>query len=51
MYVHLSEAAVAPGAPLVGEFGRVENTRGPAHAEQIRQWCGNPDAQAAPCNR
>ena len=45
MYVHLSDAAVTPGAPLVGEFGRVENTRGPVHAEQIRQWCGNPDAQ------
>ena len=45
MYVHLSDAAVVPGAPLAGEFGRVENTRGPVHAEQIRQWCGNPDAQ------
>ena len=32
MYVHLSDAAVTPGAPLVGEFGRVENTRGPVHA-------------------
>ena len=45
LYVHLSDAAVTPGAPLAGEFGRVENTRGPVHAEQIRQWCGNPDAQ------
>ena len=45
MYVHLSDAAVVPGASLAGEFGRVENTRGPVHAEQIRQWCGNPDAQ------
>src|SRR5688572_2439508 len=45
LYVHLSDAAVVPGAPLEGEFGRVENTRGPVHAEQIRQWCGNPDAQ------
>ena len=45
MYVHLSDAAVVPGAPLAGEFGRVENTRGPVHAEQIRQWCGNPDAE------
>ena len=44
LYVHLSDAAVVPGAPLAGEFGRVENTRGPVHAEQIRQWCGNPDA-------
>ena len=23
----------------------MENTRGPVHAEQIRQWCGNLDAQ------
>ena len=45
LYVHLSDAAVVPGAPLDGEFGRVENTRGPVHAEQIRQWCGNPDAE------
>ncbi len=45
LYVHLSDAAVVPGAPLAGEFGRVENTRGPVHAEQIRQWCGNPDAE------
>src|SRR6187549_136674 len=45
LYVHLADAAVVPGAPLQGEFGRVENTRGPVHAEQIRQWCGNPDAQ------
>jgi hypothetical protein len=45
LYVHLSDAAVVPGAPLDGEFGRVENTRGPVHAEQIRSWCGNPDAQ------
>jgi hypothetical protein len=45
LYVHLAEAAVTPGAPLAGVFGRVENTRGPVHAEQIRQWCGNPDAE------
>ncbi len=25
--------------------GRFENTRGPITAEQIRDWCGNPDAQ------
>src|SRR5215207_9714618 len=45
LYVHLADAAVVPGAPLAGVFGRVENTRGPVHAEQIRQWCGNPDAE------
>src|SRR5688572_11318634 len=45
LYVHLAEAAVTPDAALAGVFGRVENTHGPVHAEQIRQWCGNPDAQ------
>jgi hypothetical protein len=45
LYVHLAQAAVAPGAHLAGEFGRVENTRGPVHAEQIRRWCAHPDAQ------
>jgi len=45
LYVHLADAAVVPDTNLVGEFGRVENTRGPVHAEQIRQWCGHPDAQ------
>ena len=35
----------SPAPRWTGEFGRVENTRGPVHAEQIRQWCGNPDAQ------
>jgi hypothetical protein len=45
LYVHLSDAAVVPGAHLDGEFGRVENTRGPVHAEQIRRWCAHPDAQ------
>src|SRR6185436_6881879 len=39
LYVHLADAAVIPGAPLAGEFGRVENTRGPVHAEQISKWC------------
>jgi hypothetical protein len=45
LYVHLAQAAVTPGAPLDGEFGRVENTRGAVHAEQIRRWCAHPDAQ------
>jgi hypothetical protein len=45
LYVHLSDTAVVPGAHLDGEFGRVENTRGPVHAEQIRRWCAHPDAQ------
>ena len=42
MYVHLSDAAVVPGASLSGEFGRVENTRGPVHAEQIRPVVRQP---------
>ena len=37
--------AVTPGAPLAASSARVENTRGPVHAEQIRQWCGNPYAE------
>jgi hypothetical protein len=45
LYVHLADAAVEPGAALAGVFGRVENTRGPVHAEQIRRWCAHPDAQ------
>ncbi len=43
LYVHLSDAAVVPGAPLEGASGG--RTPGPVHAEQIRQWCGNPDAE------
>ncbi len=42
LYVHLAEAAVQPGGPGIG---RVENTRSMVTAEQIRQWCANPDAQ------
>ena len=43
LYVHLSDAAVPD--PRLGELGRLENTRGPVTAEQVRKWCGNPDAQ------
>lgn len=41
LYVHLHEAALH-GAPGIG---RVENTRSPVTTEQIRDWCGQPDAQ------
>ena len=41
LHVHLSEAAIRGE----GGLGRFENTRGPITAEQIRDWCGNPDAQ------
>ncbi len=42
LHVHLSEAAIRGEA---GGLGRVENTRSPITTEQIRDWCGNPDAQ------
>jgi hypothetical protein len=45
LYVHLSQAAVSPEGSPVNGVGRVENARGPVLAEQIRSWCGNPDAQ------
>jgi hypothetical protein len=42
LYLHLSEAAVTgAGSPV----GRVENTQSLVTAEQIRSWCGHPDAQ------
>ena len=42
LHVHLSEAAIRGEA---GGIGRCENTRSPVTAEQIRDWCANPDAQ------
>ena len=39
LHLHLSQAALE-GRELVG---RVENTRQPVTAEQIRAWCGRPD--------
>ncbi len=42
LHVHLSEAAIRGEA---GGLGRFENTRTPITTEQIRDWCGNPDAQ------
>ena len=42
LYLHLSAAAVTgAGSPV----GRVENVGGLVTAEQIRLWCGHPDAQ------
>ena len=41
LHVHLSEAALQ-GA---GGLARVQETRGPITAEQIREWCATPDAQ------
>ena len=41
LHVHLAEAAIHGE----GGVGRFENHRSPVTAEQIRQWCANPDAQ------
>ncbi len=41
LHLHLHESAIT-GA---GGIGRVENTRSPITAEQVRTWCGRPDAQ------
>ena len=44
LYVHLSDAAVRDhGVDL--HLGRLENTRSMVTADQVRDWCGNPDAQ------
>ena len=41
LHVHLEHAAVL-GA---GGLARLQETRGPVTAEQVRTWCGNPDTQ------
>ncbi len=41
LHVHLSDAALHG----TGGLARVQETRSPVTAEQVRQWCGNPDAQ------
>ncbi len=40
LHVHLSQAAIEG----TEQVGRVENTRSPVTADQIREWCGHPDA-------
>ena len=40
LHVHLSHAALAGLDPV----GRVENTRTPVTAEQVRAWCGRTDS-------
>ncbi len=45
LYIHLADAAVQPEGSGIGHLGRLENTRSMVTAEQIRHWCGNPDAQ------
>ena len=41
LHVHLEQAAVL-GA---GGIARLQETRGPITAEQVREWCAQPDAQ------
>ena len=41
LHLHLSAAALAGADPV----GRVENTRSPVTAEQVRAWCGHPATQ------
>ncbi len=41
LHVHLEQAAVL-GA---GGIARLQETRGPITAEQVREWCAAPDAQ------
>ncbi len=41
LHVHLEQAAVL-GA---GGLARLQETGGPVTAEQVRDWCGNPDTQ------
>ena len=41
LYLHLHQSAIEG----TGGVGRVENTRSLVTADQIRTWCGHPDAQ------
>ena len=43
LHVHLEHAAVLGAG--AGGLARVQETPGPVTAEQVRAWCGRPDAQ------
>ena len=43
LHVHLEQAAVLGAG--AGGLARVQETPGPVTAEQVREWCANPDAQ------
>ena len=43
LHVHLEQAAVLGAG--AGGLARVQETPGPVTAEQVREWCGRPDAQ------
>jgi hypothetical protein len=44
LHVHLSEAALA-GSESELDLARVEETRSFVSAEQVKNWCANPDTQ------
>jgi len=47
LYLHLHQSAIQGAGGAAGEcgrVGRVENTRSLVTVEQIRDWCGHPDA-------
>ena len=44
LHVHLHQSAIEGAG---GAVGRVENTRSLVTVDQIRDWCGHPDAQVA----
>ena len=41
LYLHLHQSAIESG----GGIGQMGNTRSPVTVEQIRDWCGLPEAQ------
>src|SRR3954464_1152481 len=46
LYVHISQAALTGSTGVGGcDLVRVENTRGFVLADQVREWCANPDGQ------
>jgi len=47
LYLHLSDTALTghSQAGQVGRVGRIQNTQTPVTAQQIRDWCGQPDTQ------
>ena len=42
LHLHLHQSAIEGAGSALG---RVENTRSPVTVEQVRTWCGRPDAQ------
>ena len=45
LHVHLEHAAVQGIGGGAGGLARVQEAPGPITAEQVREWCANPDAQ------